>query len=164
MYMCEICHISLFIGEKMADRSIHVDCWTELCGVCTDPLENTAPLPCSHRIHLACLEKHFKPECPICRTPQTVIIPKGIPPKQEPFPPPAPRPTPACLYFRKRVVVVIYNLPIRPNNFLEEDKEYVEQMLTMVYNKESITSADMRALSDASSRIGVFRTSVVDDV
>lgn len=40
------------------------------CPVCFESLENQkTPLICGHWVHLSCIEKHFKAECPICRRP-----------------------------------------------------------------------------------------------
>lgn len=41
----------------------------EECVVCCEDLYKEPPLPCSHRIHLSCIEKSMKAECPICRAP-----------------------------------------------------------------------------------------------
>lgn len=40
----------------------------EDCVICYEKLENVAPLSCGHIIHISCVKKHFKPECPLCRT------------------------------------------------------------------------------------------------
>jgi hypothetical protein len=35
------------------------------CPIC---LENTIDtLECGHKIHIECVKKHFKPECPVCK-------------------------------------------------------------------------------------------------
>lgn len=39
----------------------------EDCIICLDPLSDKDILECGHKIHLECVKKHFKPECPICR-------------------------------------------------------------------------------------------------
>ncbi len=49
----------------------------EDCAVCYEPLGDTETMECGHRIHLKCLERHFKPECPVCKTPHTLVPPKG---------------------------------------------------------------------------------------
>lgn len=40
----------------------------EDCVICYEKLENVSPLSCGHIIHISCVKKHFKPECPLCRT------------------------------------------------------------------------------------------------
>ena len=40
----------------------------EDCIICYEKLENVSPLSCGHIIHISCVKKHFKPECPLCRT------------------------------------------------------------------------------------------------
>lgn len=38
------------------------------CPICYESLQNEpAPLRCGHWLHLSCVRRHFKPECPICR-------------------------------------------------------------------------------------------------
>ena len=39
------------------------------CPVCYDPIISEIPLPCGHLIHKRCVQKHFRPECPLCRAP-----------------------------------------------------------------------------------------------
>lgn len=39
----------------------------EDCPVCYEKLKNVEPLSCGHIVHLSCVKKHFKPECPLCR-------------------------------------------------------------------------------------------------
>jgi len=46
------------------------------CVVCWI-IKDTIMLGCGHYVHSSCLEKHFKAECPFCRTPQTIVIPCG---------------------------------------------------------------------------------------
>lgn len=36
------------------------------CVICLEK-NNEDPLICGHRIHISCIKKHFKPECPLCR-------------------------------------------------------------------------------------------------
>ena len=46
------------------------------CIICTESLDDLdMPLKeCGHWIHPACVKKHFKPECPICRTPLNIKV------------------------------------------------------------------------------------------
>jgi len=37
------------------------------CIICTEKLGDEKPLECGHFMHLDCVKKHFKPECPLCR-------------------------------------------------------------------------------------------------
>lgn len=39
----------------------------ETCILCCESMNEKKPLECGHWLHLKCVEKHFKPECPICR-------------------------------------------------------------------------------------------------
>jgi hypothetical protein len=52
------------------------------CIICYEKLEQEHPLECGHWIHTSCAEKHFKPECPVCRRPLSITV-TGTPP--EPF-------------------------------------------------------------------------------
>lgn len=40
----------------------------EDCVVCYNELKQTDILVCGHKVHISCVEKQFKPECPLCRT------------------------------------------------------------------------------------------------
>lgn len=46
----------------------------EDCVICYEKLENVEPLLCGHIIHLSCVKKHFKPECPLCRKPLNIEV------------------------------------------------------------------------------------------
>jgi hypothetical protein len=37
------------------------------CCICLEPNIDEFELPCKHSVHKSCLQKHFKPECPVCR-------------------------------------------------------------------------------------------------
>ena len=37
------------------------------CIICIESLTEVDILECGHWIHLDCVKKHFKPECPLCR-------------------------------------------------------------------------------------------------
>ena len=51
-------HTHKFIQEKPED-----------CIICTESFkDDSEPLCCGHWIHINCIKKQFKPECPICRT------------------------------------------------------------------------------------------------
>lgn len=51
------------------------------CIICTEKLSSLdKPLICCKQIiHYSCLEKHFKPECPLCRHPLNISV-KGTKP------------------------------------------------------------------------------------
>lgn len=47
------------------------------CPICLESLENmTKPLECGHWIHIDCVAKSMKPECPVCR--KVIKLPKKI--------------------------------------------------------------------------------------
>lgn len=52
------------------------------CVICLEKLFKDDFLPCGHRLHLSCVKKHFKPECPICRYPLNIKV-TGILPKDD---------------------------------------------------------------------------------
>lgn len=39
----------------------------EDCSICLEKLGQEKSQECGHFFHFSCLEKHFKPECPLCR-------------------------------------------------------------------------------------------------
>lgn len=50
------------------------------CIVCRDSLDNNEEsLICGHWIHLKCLQRHFKAECPICRHPLNIVVSGHVP-------------------------------------------------------------------------------------
>lgn len=51
----------------------------ESCILCCLPLEDEKALECGHWLHLECVKKHFKPECPICRRALSIKV-NGTPP------------------------------------------------------------------------------------
>jgi hypothetical protein len=51
----------------------------EDCIICTEKIKDNEPLSCGHWIHISCIEKHFKPECPVCRKPQNIKVFGKIP-------------------------------------------------------------------------------------
>lgn len=45
------------------------------CTICYDlPLKEEDILPCGHRVHISCVQKQFKAECPLCRTPLKIKV------------------------------------------------------------------------------------------
>lgn len=50
------------------------------CIICYEKLNEEHPLECGHWLHISCVEKHFKPECPICRAPLHIEV-KGTSPE-----------------------------------------------------------------------------------
>ena len=51
----------------------------EDCAICFEKLDEEYALECGHWLHVSCVQKHFKPECPICRTPLNIQV-YGTPP------------------------------------------------------------------------------------
>jgi hypothetical protein len=130
------------------------------CPICYEPLDDTPKLKaCGHRIHLRCLEKHFKAECPICRTPQTEVVPKGEVPVSRP-PPDNYRNDLMELNLRSRQYTeqIYITFPTRDYHFAQEDKEFVEQMLTRRANGEKLSLMEQQALAHATSRLRGFKT------
>lgn len=53
---------------------------SEECPVCLEGFTNgDKPLDCGHWIHKKCVEKHFKPECPVCRKPLNIKVKGRMP-------------------------------------------------------------------------------------
>lgn len=47
----------------------------EECNICYDlPLKENDILSCGHRIHISCIQKQFKSECPLCRAPLNIKV------------------------------------------------------------------------------------------
>ncbi len=46
----------------------------EQCILCLEKMINETPLNCGHVFHIDCIRKHFKPECPICRTEHSIPV------------------------------------------------------------------------------------------
>lgn len=62
-------HFSIRSMEKPSD-----------CCICYEALTKTDnPLFCGHTIHLECVKKHFKPECPLCRAPLDIKVSGTVP-------------------------------------------------------------------------------------
>ena len=48
---------------------------SENCILCLEKMNASEnPLECGHKLHLECVKKHFKPECPICRRPLNITV------------------------------------------------------------------------------------------
>lgn len=105
------------------------------CIICTESLNNVdAPLPCGHWLHLSCVKKHFKPECPICRTKLDIEVTGTKPEPYIPYNPPqqaiivaesSPIRTQAGLFMVRFSLV-----PIRENYdyiYPEEDPDFDEE-------------------------------------
>src|SRR3989344_8183068 len=54
-------HVAQIIPLKFIDEQ------PDDCIVCLEKLTMDAPLECGHWIHLDCIKKSIRPECPICR-------------------------------------------------------------------------------------------------
>ena len=52
------------------------------CVICTEKMNENNPLHCGHWIHYKCVQKQFKAECPICRSPLDIEV-KGSRPSAE---------------------------------------------------------------------------------
>lgn len=63
--------LEVFIQEKPDD-----------CVICTEKMNETNPLHCGHWIHYKCVQKQFKAECPVCRSPLDIEV-KGVRPSAE---------------------------------------------------------------------------------
>lgn len=55
------------------------------CIICTENVTETAQ-KCGHTFHLNCLQKQFKPECPLCRTALDIKVTGTIPDDNIPLP------------------------------------------------------------------------------
>ena len=52
------------------------------CVICTEKMNENNPLHCGHWIHYKCVQKQFKAECPVCRSPLDIEV-KGSRPSAE---------------------------------------------------------------------------------
>jgi hypothetical protein len=125
------------------------------CPICYDPLVDVEALDCGHKIHTACLEKHFKAECPICRKKHTRVKPKGIPPKSSPG-----RSvryvSPAASH--EKVVISVKGL------CSDSDRSTVETILTKKHRGEPISKHNNNIYTSAMKRIGDFSMTIVEDL
>ena len=46
------------------------------CPVCLESMLDERPLKCGHHVHIECVKRSMKPECPICRT--ILDLPKDV--------------------------------------------------------------------------------------
>ena len=51
----------------------------ETCILCTNTLSPKDILSCGHKMHMACVKKHFKPECPVCRRKLNIVVTGQLP-------------------------------------------------------------------------------------
>lgn len=52
------------------------------CPVCMEDLtDEENALQCGHWVHIKCVKRHFKPECPVCRHPLNIIV-HGVDPNR----------------------------------------------------------------------------------
>jgi hypothetical protein len=49
------------------------------CAICYNKMTDVKPLECGHWIHLECVKKHFKPECPMCRRKLNIQVTGSLP-------------------------------------------------------------------------------------
>ena len=54
----------------------------EDCIICTEKIGEEDILDCGHWIHISCVKKHFKPECPVCRKSLNIEV-VGVRPQEE---------------------------------------------------------------------------------
>jgi hypothetical protein len=58
----------------------------EECIICTEKLDDESSLSCGHWVHLHCVQKQFKAECPICRHPLDIVVTGTLPQPYMPEP------------------------------------------------------------------------------
>lgn len=44
------------------------------CILCCENFDEENPLQCGHWMHIACVQKHFEPNCPVCRQPLNIKV------------------------------------------------------------------------------------------
>jgi hypothetical protein len=49
------------------------------CCLCFEKMTEDKPLECGHWLHLECVKKHFKPECPVCRAKLNIKVTGKVP-------------------------------------------------------------------------------------
>lgn len=53
------------------------------CPICYEGLSpDIPPFSCGHTMHMACVQQHFRPECPLCRASLPITV-YGIIPREE---------------------------------------------------------------------------------
>lgn len=58
---------------------------SENCPICYEGLSaDIPPFSCGHTMHMACVQQHFRAECPMCRTALPITV-FGISPSEEEF-------------------------------------------------------------------------------
>lgn len=116
----------------------------EECICCYRYLGNTPAMGCGHRVHLACLEKHFKPECPICKRYQNLVIPKGQLPKTSPG----------------RTILWVnpesmnQKIVINGNKIDDNDKIILEKYLTRKHRGEKLNKTENNECKNILNKIG----------
>lgn len=124
----------------------------EECAICYEPLGDVKPLGCGHRIHTVCLEKHFKAECPVCRTGQTRVVPKGKVPKSSPG-----RSVRYISSTAHEEKIVIFS----KRECSARDKDIIEDVLTKKHRGEIISKQQMNMYVKSMKLIGDFTVTVV---
>jgi hypothetical protein len=112
----------------------------EDCIICYDKLGQEKPLPCGHYTHMACLKKHFKPECVMCRRPLNIKVTGQVPKSNIPWVPPEedmpdlPDPLENILGDEEDEEIVFISDPDEPRPYkrkgylyAEEDSDYDEE-------------------------------------
>jgi Ring finger domain len=101
----------------------------EDCIICTEKMDEKNPLECGHWIHIECVRKHFKPECPICRKRLNMTVTGVLPgieiPEQDDVVEPAPAPAPAY-WVIGNMRFTVTRLVIEPEVVEPEQKEEVD--------------------------------------
>lgn len=123
------------------------------CPVCYDPLLNVSALGCGHIIHMECLEKHFKAECPICRTSQTRIKPKGRAPKSSPGR--------SIRYVSPNSHEEKISIKTTGDSG-EHDRTLIEEMLTKKHRGEKLSKENAQEYKDAIRRVGSFTMTIIN--
>jgi len=136
-------------------RDVSKNSEDEECAVCYDTLGDVKPLECGHRIHSLCLEKHFRAECPVCRTHQSRVAPKGKFPKSSPGR--------SIRYISSTAQEETIVISIK-GAFSQKDKEIIEMILTKKHRGERLTKAQTQDYTSSMKRIGDFNVTKTDTI
>lgn len=119
-----------------------------VCPVCYEHLiDGVEILECGHSIHITCLEKHFKAECPLCRKYQAKVRPKGKMPKSSPGR--------STRYISSTAYdEIISILPKKECSI--EDIRMIEDVLTKKHRGEKPGKRQNILYMDAMKRVGTF--------
>ena len=122
---------------------------TTICPICIESIGTAPPLSkCGHRLHRQCLEKHFRQECPVCRTPQTDVQVRGARPRpsvEEEDIVEIPEVSPSD------TLVDLENFPMT-HEYSEEDKEFIQEILSRYLRREDVSPDEVYAVKVAMCR------------